>query len=133
MVCEWGMSSLGPLAYGKKDEAIFLGKEFGRSQDYSEATAIQIDEEVRRIVTQQYDRGAALLKEKLKELTIIAEALLEHESLDGLQVLQIVRGEKMNLPPVATPQTPVVVAETPAAKPEVSAPFLGPLPEPKLS
>ncbi len=133
MVCEWGMSALGPLAYGKKDEAIFLGKEFGRSQDYSEATAIQIDEEVRRIVTQQFERGTALLKERFPELTTIAEALLEHESLDGQQVLQIVRGEKMNLPPVPTPQPPAVAPETPAQKPEAVAPFLGPLPEPKLS
>ena len=133
MVCEWGMSALGPLAYGKKDEAIFLGKEFGRSQDYSEATAIQIDEEVRRIVTQQFERGTALLKEKFGELTIIAEALLEHESLDGQQVLQIVRGQKMNLPPVPPPQTPAVVAEGPSEKPEVVVPFLAPMPEPKLS
>ena len=133
MVCEWGMSALGPLAYGKKDEAIFLGKEFGRSQDYSEATAIQIDEEVRRIVTQQFERGTALLKEKFGELTIIAEALLEHESLDGQQVLQIVRGQKMNLPPVPPPPPPAVVAEGPSEKPEVVVPFLAPMPEPKLS
>jgi cell division protease FtsH len=133
MVCEWGMSALGPLAYGKKDEAIFLGKEFGRSQDYSEATAIQIDEEVRRIVTQQFERGTGLLKERFADLTTIAEALLEHESLDGIQVLQIVRGEKMNLPPVPPPQAPPVVAEPPVEKPEVVVPFLGPLPEPKLS
>jgi cell division protease FtsH len=134
MVCEWGMSALGPLAYGKKDEAIFLGKEFGRSQDYSEATAIQIDEEVRRIVTQQFERGTALLKEKFGELTIIAEALLEHESLDGAQVLAIVRGQKINLPPVTpSSQPPAVVAEGPASKPEVVVPFLAPLPEPKLS
>ncbi|HQZ18204.1 MAG TPA: ATP-dependent zinc metalloprotease FtsH [Vicinamibacteria bacterium] len=133
MVCEWGMSALGPLAYGKKDEAIFLGKEFGRSQDYSEATAIQIDEEVRRIVTQQFERGTALLKEKFAELTIIAEALLEHESLDGQQVLQIVRGQKMNLPPVPPPQPPPVAAEGPSEKPEVVVPFLAPMPEPKLS
>ena len=133
MVCEWGMSALGPLAYGKKDEAIFLGKEFGRSQDYSEATAIQIDEEVRRIVTQQFERGNALLKERFAELTTIAEALLEHESLDGVQVLQIVRGQKMNLPPVAPPQTPAVVTEGRPEKPEVVVPFLAPMPEPKLS
>ncbi len=133
MVCEWGMSALGPLAYGKKDEAIFLGKEFGRSQDYSEATAIQIDEEVRRIVTQQFERGTALLKEKFGELTIIAEALLEHESLDGAQVLQIVRGQKVNLPPVPPAQPPAVVAEGPGEKPDVVVPFLAPMPEPKLS
>jgi len=133
MVCEWGMSALGPLAYGKKDEAIFLGKEFGRSQDYSEATAIQIDEEVRRIVTEQFERGTVILKEKIGELTIIAEALLEHESLDGQQVLQIVRGQKMNLPPVSPPQAPAVKAEEAPEKPEIVVPFLAPLPEPKLS
>ena len=133
MVCEWGMSALGPLAYGKKDEAIFLGKEFGRSQDYSEATAIQIDEEVRRIVTQQFERGTVLLKEKFADLITIAEALLEHESLDGVQILQIVRGEKMNLPPAPPAQPFTVVIEPKIEKSEVPAPFLGPLPEPKLS
>jgi cell division protease FtsH len=133
MVCEWGMSALGPLAYGKKDEAIFLGKEFGRSQDYSEATAIQIDEEVRRIVTQQYERGTALLRERSAELTTIAEALLEHESLDGQQVLQIVRGQKMNLPPMAPPQTPAVATGAAPEQTEAVVPFLAPMPEPKLS
>jgi cell division protease FtsH len=133
MVCEWGMSALGPLAYGKKDEQIFLGKEFGRQQDYSEATAIQIDEEVRRIVTQQFERGTALLKERFADLTTIAAALLEHESLDGVQVLQIVRGEKMNLPPMKPPTIAVALSEPHAEKPEASIPFLGPMPEPKLS
>ena len=133
MVCEWGMSALGPLAYGKKDEAIFLGKEFGRSQDYSEATAIQIDEEVRRIVTQQFERGTVLLKEKFADLITIAEALLEHESLDGVQILQIVRGEKMNLPPAPPAQPLAVVVEPKIEKAEAAVPFLGPLPEPKLS
>jgi cell division protease FtsH len=133
MVCEWGMSALGPLAYGKKDEQIFLGKEFGRQQDYSEATAIQIDVEVRRIVTQQYERGTALIKERYADLTTIAEALLEHESLDGVQILQIVRGETMTLPPVPPPQAPATVTPAPVEKSEGVAPFLGPLPEPKLS
>ncbi len=60
MVCEWGMSeALGPLTYGKKEEAIFLGKEFNRHQDYSEATALKIDAEVKRIVSEQYDRAAS--------------------------------------------------------------------------
>ena len=59
MVCEWGMSeALGPLTYGKKEEQIFLGKEFNRHQDYSEATALQIDAEIKRIVTEQYERAA---------------------------------------------------------------------------
>ena len=65
MVCEWGMSdSLGPLTYGKKEEAIFLGKEFNRHQDYSEATALKIDAEIRRIVTDQYQRAQKLLTDK---------------------------------------------------------------------
>ncbi|HQW87981.1 MAG TPA: hypothetical protein PLH93_12365 [Flavobacteriales bacterium] len=89
--------------------------------------------EVRRIVTTQFERGTALLKERFADLTTVAEALLEHESLDGTQILQIVRGEKMNLPPVPPPAPPPVVAETEAEKPEVIAPFLGPMPEPKLS
>ena len=84
-------------------------------------------------MTQQYERGTALLKERFGELTIIAEALLEHESLDGQQVLQIVRGQKMNLPPVPPPQPPPVPAEGPSEKPEVAVPFLAPMPEPKLS
>ena len=132
MVCEWGMSALGPLAYGKKDEQIFLGKEFGRQQDYSEATAIQIDEEVRRIVTTQFHRGTALLKEKFAELAKIAEMLLEHESLDGQQIQQIVRGETVNLPP-QTPKAPAVAADNGPTAPEPVVPFLGPMPEPKLS
>ncbi len=65
MVCEWGMSeTLGPLTYGKKEEAIFLGKEFNRHQDYSEATALKIDAEVKRIVSEQYERAARILTEK---------------------------------------------------------------------
>ena len=64
MVCEWGMSeALGPLTYGKKEEAIFLGKEFNRHQDYSEATALKIDAEIKRIVSEQYDRATRILTE----------------------------------------------------------------------
>jgi cell division protease FtsH len=86
MVCEWGMSdSLGPLTYGKKEEAIFLGKEFNRHQDYSEATALKIDAEIRRIVTDQYLRAQKVLTDKGQVLVRVAEALLEHEVLDGSQ------------------------------------------------
>ena len=65
MVCEWGMSdTLGPLTYGKKEEAIFLGKEFNRHQDYSEATALKIDAEIKRIVTEQYERAHKILTDE---------------------------------------------------------------------
>ena len=98
MVCEWGMSdTLGPLTYGKKEEAIFLGKEFNRHQDYSEATALKIDAEVKRIVTEQYERAARILTEKRSVLVSVAEALLEHEVLDATQLQQLMAGEPMEV------------------------------------
>jgi cell division protease FtsH len=99
MVCEWGMSdALGPLTYGKKEEAIFLGKEFNRHQDYSEATALEIDAEVKRIITEQYARAKRLLTEKREQLVHLAEALLEHEVLDANQVRQVIAGEAIEVP-----------------------------------
>jgi cell division protease FtsH len=84
MVCEWGMSEkLGPLAFGRKEEAIFLGREIAQHQDYSEQTAIEIDAEVKRLVTECYERARKLLVENLQLLERVAQALLEHESLDG--------------------------------------------------
>jgi cell division protease FtsH len=98
MICEWGMSeALGPLAYGKKEEAIFLGKEFNRHQDYSEATALKIDAEIKRIVSEQYDRAARLLTENRSVLERIAEALLEHEVLDAPQLKQLIAGEPLEV------------------------------------
>ncbi len=99
MVCEWGMSdAMGPLSYGKTEEAIFLGKEFNRHQDYSEDTARRIDEEVKRIIQRQYDRSLELLTEKREQLVQVAQALLEHEALDGNQIGQIISGEPMSVP-----------------------------------
>ncbi|MBI5501910.1 MAG: cell division protein FtsH, partial [Deltaproteobacteria bacterium] len=84
MVCEWGMSEkLGPLAFGKKEEAIFLGREIAQHQDYSEQTAIDIDNEVKRIVTECYERARRVIGENLDKLERVAQALLVHESLDG--------------------------------------------------
>ncbi|MDA8163021.1 MAG: ATP-dependent zinc metalloprotease FtsH [Desulfobacteraceae bacterium] len=83
MVCEWGMSDrLGPVAFGKKEEHVFLGKDFGQVKDYSEETAKKIDEEVLDIVTKAYTRTKALLSENIDCLNKLANALLEHESLD---------------------------------------------------
>jgi len=109
MVCEWGMSDLlGPLTYGKKEEAIFLGKEFNRHQDYSEATALKIDAEIKRIVSAQYDRAASLLSENRSALERIAEALLEHEVLDAPQLKQLMAGEPLEVktPPATAPVAP---------------------------
>jgi cell division protease FtsH len=100
---------LGPLTYGKKEEAIFLGKEFNRHQDYSEATALKIDAEIKRIVAEQYERAARLLIEARPTLVRVAEALLEHEVLDALQLNQLIAGEPLELKPPVTP-TPVAPA-----------------------
>src|SRR5687767_10875843 len=98
MVCEWGMSeALGPLTYGKKEEQVFLGKEFNRHQDYSEDTALKIDAEIKRIVSEQYDRAHKTLVENKRFLEKIADALLEHEVLDGEQIRQILQGRTMDI------------------------------------
>jgi cell division protease FtsH len=98
MVCEWGMSdALGPLTYGKKEEQIFLGKEFNRHQDYSEATALKIDAEIKRIVTEQYERAQRTLTDYRETLNRVAEALLEHEVLDAEQLKALVEGRPIEV------------------------------------
>jgi len=110
MVCEWGMSeALGPLTYGKKEEQIFLGKEFNRHQDYSEATALKIDAEIKRIVSEQYERANGVITEKRDFLVRIAEALLEHEVLDAEQLKQLLEGKPLEIrtpKPVSPPPPP---------------------------
>ncbi len=92
MVCEWGMSDkLGPLTFGKKDEEVFLGRDFGSKRDFSEQVALEIDKEVKRLVIEAYDRTTRMLTEHIHSLRAIAEALLEKEVLDGVEVDQIVQ------------------------------------------
>jgi len=100
MVCEWGMSELGPLSFGKKEEQIFLGREISQHRDYSEETAIRIDEEVKRIISTAYGRARAIIEQKSNELVRVAEALLEREGLDGGEVKTLMDGG--DLPPMAT-------------------------------
>ena len=92
MVCEYGMSELGPLTFGKKEEQIFLGREIAQHRDYSEETSIRIDSEVRKIVTEQYERARRIIEENHDTMVRLAEVLLEHESLDGVQIRRIVAG-----------------------------------------
>jgi cell division protease FtsH len=108
MVCEWGMSeTLGPLTYGKKEEQIFLGKEFNRHQDYSEATALKIDAEIKRIVTEQYERAQRTLTDNRAILNRVAEALLEIEVLDAEQLKALVEGRPLEIRrPAPAPQPP---------------------------
>ncbi len=92
MVCEWGMSDrLGPLTFGRKEEQIFLGRDFTQVQDYSEHTALAIDEEVHRIIQESYQKAKSLLAENIELLHAMAERLLERESLDGAEIEEIIR------------------------------------------
>jgi cell division protease FtsH len=95
MVCEWGMSELGPITFGKKEEQIFLGREIAQHRDYSEDTAIKIDREVRRLVDEAYNRAKRVLSERSDALVKIAEALLEREILDGADVRAIIEGGEL--------------------------------------
>ena len=96
MVCEWGMSEkLGPLTFGKKEEEIFLGREFARHRDYSEETARLIDGEVRTIVAQGYGKAKEIVQANMTTLHTLANTLLEKEVLDGNQIEAIIKGENV--------------------------------------
>ena len=130
MVTEWGMSDkLGPLSFGKREEQVFLGREITRHQEYSEATAIEIDNEVRRIVTECYDRAKKLLSENLDSLHRIAAALLERENLAGEDLDILMVGG--TLPELPKPQIPVPAPEKPAPKKRPGEGDIGPAKVPK--
>jgi len=103
MVCQFGMSPLGPLTFGRQEEQIFLGREISQHRDYSEETAIAIDTEVRKFVMDGYERAKQILSEHKDALTRIAEALLERESLDATEVQMLIEGEPLKEKPVSTP------------------------------
>ena len=92
MVCEYGMSEMGPLTFGKKEEQIFLGREIAQHRDFSEDTAIKIDDQVKKIVTAQYGRAKGIIEENRDIMVRLAECLLERESLDGVEIRRIVAG-----------------------------------------
>jgi cell division protease FtsH len=111
MVCEWGMSEkLGPMTFGKKEEEIFLGRDFTQKVDYSESTAIEIDSEVRRIIQESYHKAKDLLKANLRLLHKVAESLLEKEVLDGSEIDAIVREFGGNGGDPLTPSAAAAVA-----------------------
>jgi cell division protease FtsH len=124
MVCEWGMSELGPLAFGKKDEAIFLGREINQHRDYSEDTAIQIDREVRRIVSSGYEKARNLLSSNREVLERIAQALLEREVIDANEVKLLMEGK----PLPEKPRTPPPAQPAPSTDPKIIRPELRPAP-----
>jgi cell division protease FtsH len=101
MVCEWGMSDrLGPLTFGRREEMIFLGREIAQHQDYSEQTAVEIDQEVRRLVMENYERAKSIITSRVQTLHNLAAALLEREVLDGAEIEEILKGtpEKATAP-----------------------------------
>jgi cell division protease FtsH len=138
MVCEWGMSELGPVTFGKKEDPIFLGREFAQHQDFSEATAVEIDREVRRILDKAYKMAQDIITAHKGALDRIARKLLERETLEGWEVNDILReetgtdylkmkeyypeetgGEKMTIAPGSGPSTDVA---TPLPQPPAPAP-----------
>lgn len=106
MVCVWGMSDrLGPLTYGKKEEQIFLGREIAQHRDFSEATAVEIDDEVKKIVNENHERVIKLISDNLDTLKRLAETLLERESLDTDEIEALVNGKEIEANPEPGPGT----------------------------
>jgi len=122
MVCEWGMSDLGPLTFGKKEEQIFLGREIAQHRDYSEDTAIKIDQEVRKLVNAGYTTAREVISEGRETLERIAQALIEREVLDGSEIKLLVDGKE--LPKIIPPSKPDDGGVQQVLKPEPGRPGL---------
>jgi cell division protease FtsH len=132
MVCEWGMSEdLGPLTYGKREEMVFLGREISSHKDYSEATAVLIDREVRTLVEGANERAKTILTDNRGKLDALASALLEREILDAHEIDAVLRGEglpPLNNRPTPPPDAPAAPATDPGAERKPKATFGGPEP-----
>jgi cell division protease FtsH len=130
MVCEWGMSdAMGPLTFGKKEEQIFLGREIAQHQDYSEDTALKIDQEVKRFVTDNYHRAHRLLSEHKQTLVKIADALLAREVLDADQVKRLAAGLPLEEPQPVAARTAVADEDGARPRPKERTPLVA-LPKP---
>jgi len=106
MVCEWGMSDkMGMVEYGEHEDYVFLGRDISRARDYSEATAEQIDTEVRKLVDDAYARAKEILVTNREKLEVIAKALLEYETLDGAQIREVIEHGRLINPPPGPPTT----------------------------
>ena len=120
MVCDWGMSELGPLSFGKKEEAIFLGREIAQHRDFSEDTAVQIDKEVHKIVMSCYEAARNILTLHRETLERIAAALLEREVLDANELKLLIDGKPLPqrvVPPPPQQSPPAVPAAEPRQTP----------------
>ena len=121
MVCEFGMSQLGPITFGKKDEQIFLGREIAQHRDFSEDTAIKIDQEVRRLVDSGYKAAVRIVTEYRDKLDKIALALLEREVIDANDIKMILEGKELpslaKQPPQPPDETQQVLKPEPGRQP----------------
>jgi cell division protease FtsH len=134
MVCEWGMSqAMGPLTFGKKEEQIFLGREIAQHQDYSEDTALKIDHEVKRFVTDNYERAKGVLMQYKPSLEKVAAELLVREVLDGEQVRRIIAGLPLEEAKPHAPAGPVSSHDEETGRrkerPGIVPPLTDPLPQ----
>lgn len=127
MVCDWGMSPLGPVAYGDHHDTVFLGREITRNENISEDTARKIDAEIHRIIDEQYERAKQIIADHRPALDKMAEALLEHETIDGKHVLEILQfGE------IRSPILPSLGAKPSSQPPKGKTPEKSPAPEPPM-
>jgi len=120
MVCDWGMSPLGPVAYGGNHDTVFLGRDITRTDNISEETARKIDIEIQRIISEQHDRARKIIGERRAALDKIAEALLEHETIEGRHVLEILEFGEIRSPIAAS------IIGKPVEKPEEKKPAENP-------
>jgi cell division protease FtsH len=132
MVCDWGMSEkLGPLHFGKHEGEVFLGRDFAdSSKEYSDQTAMEIDAEVRRIVSTNYDRARKIVEANLDKLKALAEALLEYETVDGADIDLIFAGKRLTREPPVPFGRPATAQGKPAEKPARPSIFAPPRPLP---
>jgi len=127
MVCEYGMSDLGPITFGKKEEQIFLGREISQHRDYSEDTAIKIDQAVKRIVADQYSRAEKIITDNREAMVRLAEALLEYETLDAVQIRRVVAGLPLDGDPVGGDDKGGSTEETETSNSPFKKPIIPPI------
>jgi cell division protease FtsH len=124
MVCEWGMSSLGMIRFSEDSDYVFFGRDMAGKRQYSEATAQQIDSEVKRLIDEAYARATKILQEKKEIVALIAKALLEFETLDGAQVADLINLGHMKNPPIIEQKPPPIPPAPMASSGEISKPRL---------
>jgi cell division protease FtsH len=128
MVCEYGMSDLGPLTFGKKEEQIFLGREIAQHRDYSEDTAIRIDHEVKKIISMQYESARKVITENAEAMVRLSEALLELETLDSVQIRRVVAGLPLDgTEPVSAPDDEGTPSVEEASEERFKKPLIPPI------